>query len=255
MQQQKIVFITGASSGIGYACAHEYAKHGYQIILAARRVEKLQNLAQELAQQYQTESHILELDVSQRQATLNKIAELPQAWQAIDVLINNAGLARGFAALQKGSLDDWDEMIDTNLKGLLYVTKAILPGMVQRNVGYVVNIGSIAGHECYPNGNVYAATKHAVAALSKSMRMDLLGTQVRVSAVDPGMLNTEFSQVRFHGDKARADQVYHGITPLDAADVADAVYYCTSRPQHVTIEDLVIMPTQQASATLAHREN
>jgi serine 3-dehydrogenase len=246
-----IVFISGASSGIGAATARAFALgfRGVQLVLAARRRERLQALAAELA----VESHLIELDVRDRGAVHRAVEAIPAAFSALDVLVNNAGLARGFDRLHEGSEEDWDEMIDTNVKGLLYVTRAVLPGMVARGRGHVINVGSIAGHETYPRGNVYCASKAAVGVLNKALRLDLLGTGVRVSSIDPGLVPTEFSDVRFHGDRERAAKVYEDTRPLSAADVADAIVWCASRPPWVNVEDVVLMPTDQASPAMVHR--
>ncbi|NJR65966.1 MAG: SDR family oxidoreductase [Leptolyngbyaceae cyanobacterium CRU_2_3] len=252
--QDQIVLITGASSGIGSACAQSFAQAGTQLILAARRLDRLEELAAELKQQFNTQSYLLALDVCDRSHVKTSLDALPAAWKQIDILINNAGLSRGLDKLQEGNIQDWEEMIDTNIKGLLYVTREIVPGMVSRGNGQVINMGSIAGHQTYPGGNVYCATKAAVRALSEGLKMDLLGTPVRVCSVDPGMVETAFSQVRFHGDAARAAQVYQGVTPLSPEDIADIVLFCATRPPHVNISDVVVFPTDQASATLVHVE-
>ena len=250
----KTVFITGASAGIGAACARLLAAQGYRLILAARRMDRLAALADELKQAHGTEIHQVELDVRSRQAVERSLADLPAAWQQIDVLINNAGLSQGLEPIQTGDPDDWDRMIDTNLKGLLYVTRAVVPGMVERQSGHIVNIGSIAAKEVYPNGNVYCATKHAVDALTQGMRIDLLDDGIKVTAIHPGMVETEFSVVRFKGDEERAAAVYHNLEPLVADDIAEAVWFALSRPPHVNINDMLIMPTIQASATQINRK-
>lgn len=250
----KTVFITGASAGIGAACARLLAAQGYRLILAARRMDRLAALADELKQAHGTEIHQIELDVRSRQAVERSLADLPAAWQQIDVLINNAGLSQGLEPIQTGDPDDWDRMIDTNLKGLLYVTRAVVPGMVERQSGHIVNIGSIAAKEVYPNGNVYCATKHAVDALTQGMRIDLLDDGIKVTAIHPGMVETEFSVVRFKGDEERAAAVYHNLEPLVADDIAEAVWFALSRPPHVNINDMLIMPTIQASATQINRK-
>lgn len=252
--KNKTVFITGASSGIGAACAESFAEQGARLLLCARGIARLDTLVQQLQANYQVETYSLQLDVAQREEVDAKLKTLPAEWQTIDILINNAGLARGLAPLQKGEIQDWDEMIDTNVKGLLYVTRAILPQMVNRNSGHVINIGSVAGHEVYPKGAVYCATKYAVHALSHGLRMDLSGTKIRVSSVDPGAVETEFSLVRFHGDEKRAAAVYQGFDPLTPEDVADAVLYCVTRPQHVNVSEIHLMPTAQAAATIVHRQ-
>ena len=248
MLRDKIVMVTGASAGIGRACAEAFAREGCRLILAARRDDALRDLAGSL----DAPCHTLALDVRDRAAVDAAVAGLPDEWAAIDVLVNNAGLSRGLEKVQDGRPDDWDEMIDTNVKGLLWVSRAVLPGMVARDRGHVVNIGSIAGHQVYPGGAVYCATKHAVAAINQGLRLDLLGTRVRVSSVDPGMVQTDFSLVRFHGDRERADQVYRNFPPLTAADIADCVVFCASRPPHVAVMDLVVMPQDQAAVYASH---
>ncbi|MDZ8071113.1 MAG: SDR family oxidoreductase [Nostoc sp. DedQUE08] len=251
--QNQIILITGASSGIGTACAKIFAGAGAKLILAARRLERLQQLADTLSKDFSTEIHLLQLDVRDRHAVESAIANLPPAWSDIDILINNAGLSRGLDKLHEGSFQDWEDMIDTNVKGLLYVSRYVVPGMVSRDRGHVVNLGSIAGHQTYPGGNVYCATKAAVRAISEGLKQDLLGTQVRVTSVDPGMVETEFSEVRFHGNTERANKVYQGVTPLTADDVADVIFFCVTRSPHVNINEVVLMPVDQASATLVNR--
>ncbi|MBD2515677.1 SDR family oxidoreductase [Nostoc sp. FACHB-973] len=251
--ENQIILITGASSGIGTACARIFAGAGAKLILAARRLERLQQLADTLAQDFNTEVHLLELDVRDRSAVESAISTLPPSWSDIDILINNAGLSRGLDKLHEGSFEDWEEMIDTNIKGLLYLSRYVVPGMVSRSRGHVVNLGSIAGHQTYPGGNVYCGTKAAVRAISEGLKQDLLGTPVRVTSVDPGMVETEFSQVRFHGNSQRANQVYQGLTPLTADDVADVIFFCVTRSPHVNINEVVLMPVDQASATLVNR--
>mgnify|MGYP001115958817 FL=1 len=243
----RLILITGASSGIGEACARLCAAQGARLILAARRVERLELLAKELTHLYGKEHLVLRLDVRNHEEVQKTFAGLKAEWSAIDVLVNNAGLALDTLPLQQGLEAHWDIMIDTNIKGLLYVTRAVLPGMLEREQGHIVNIGSIAGLEYYPNGNVYAATKHAVHALSKSMRLDTLGSNIRVTEIAPGAVETEFSEVRWQ-DKERAKAFYQDFKSLEAHDVADAILYCICCPQHVNIEQLVIMPTVQASA-------
>jgi 3-hydroxy acid dehydrogenase / malonic semialdehyde reductase len=249
----QIVFITGASSGIGAACTKIFAENGAKLILVARRFEKLQQLVKSLSIN-SSDVHLIELDVRNREAVENAITSLPTEWSDIDILINNAGLSRGLDKLHEGAYSDWEEMIDTNIKGLLYMTRYVVPGMVQRARGHVINIGSIAGHQTYPNGNVYCGTKAAVKSISEGLKQDLLGTPVRVTSVDPGMVETEFSQVRFHGDTERAAKVYQGVTPLTPDDVADVIYYCATRPAHVNINEVILMPVDQASATLVNRK-
>jgi len=246
----KTVFITGASSGIGEACARAFAQAGARLLLCARRLERVRALASDLG----APTHIFALDVRDQAAVAQAIAALPEDWRAIDILVNNAGLSRGLTKLHEYDLDDINEMVDTNVKGLLYVTRAVLPGMVARGQGHVINIGSIAGHWTYPNGAVYCATKAAVKSISEGLKMDLLGTTVRVTSVDPGLVETEFSLVRFHGDGERARKVYEGVRPLRGEDVADVVLFCATRPPHVNINDVVMMPVGQASATQVHRQ-
>jgi 3-hydroxy acid dehydrogenase / malonic semialdehyde reductase len=248
-----LIFITGASSGIGRSCAYKFAEAGARLVLIARRKERLEKLALEFKNRFKTESLIYALDVRDRHAVTKFIQKLPLKWQDIDILINNAGLSRGLQKIHEGQFEDWEEMIDTNIKGLLYISRAIIPRMVERKKGTIINIGSIAGHEVYPGGNVYCASKHAVDAITKGMRMDLVDTPIRVCTIDPGLVETEFSEVRFHGDKERAKKTYQNITPLTPEDIADAVIYAASRPPHVQIAELIIMPTAQASTTLVHR--
>jgi 3-hydroxy acid dehydrogenase/malonic semialdehyde reductase len=250
---RSLVFISGASSGIGRSCAYKFAEAGARLILVARRKERLEKLAAEFKKRFKTDSYVEVLDVRDRHSVTKFSQKLPVEWQDIDILINNAGLSRGLQKLYEGQFEDWEEMIDTNVKGLLYVSRAILPGMVERKKGTVINIGSIAGHDVYPGGNVYCATKHAVDALTKGMRMDLVDTPIRVCTIDPGLVETEFSEVRFHGDRERAKKTYQNMTPLTPEDIADAVFYAATRPAHVQIAELIIMPTAQASTTLVHR--
>jgi len=248
-----IVCITGASSGIGAACAEAFAREGARLILSARRKDRLDNLAKGLIADYAVLIHTLELDVTNKNRVEEVFSSLPPEWRAIDILVNNAGLSRGLNKLYEGNTRDWDEMIDTNIKGLLYVTRAVLPGMMERNRGHVINIGSIAGHQTYPNGNVYCATKFAVNGLTQALRMDVLGTPVRVTSVDPGLVETEFSEVRFRGDKEKAKQAYMGLTPLRGEDVADIVVFTATRPAHVNVADVIVTPTDQATVTLLNR--
>ena len=250
----RIVFITGASAGIGRACAGAFAAEGAKLLLAARRADRLDGLAGELKTAFGTEPHVFGLDVRDRKAVETALAGLPDAWRDIEVLVNNAGLSRGLDKLQEGLVEDWEEMIDTNVKGLLYVSRAVLPGMVARGRGHVINIGSIAGREVYPGGNVYCATKWAVGALTKGMRLDLNGTGVRVTTVDPGLTETEFSLVRFHGDAEKAAKTYRGFLPLLAEDIADAVVYAATRPLHVDVAEMLVLPSAQASTTLVHKK-
>jgi len=249
----RVVFITGASAGIGEACARAFAELGCRLILSARRGERLEALRRELLDSG-VDVLVLPMDVRNRREVETAVDSLPPDWREIEVLVNNAGLALGLAPLHEGEVDDWDRMIDTNVKGLLYVTRAVLPGMVERNRGHIINIGSIAGREVYRGGTVYCATKHAVRAITLGLRLDLLGTDIRVITVDPGMVETEFSIVRFKGDVERAREVYEGLQPLTARDIADAVVYCATRPPHVNISEMVVMPTHQASATKVYRQ-
>jgi 3-hydroxy acid dehydrogenase/malonic semialdehyde reductase len=250
---QKTVMITGASSGIGLACAYAFARQDARLIIAARRKARIEALAQELNRVHDTEVFTIELDVRNQPAVEKAVRDLPDNWKDISVLVNNAGLSRGLDKLYEGKLEDWEEMIDTNVKGLLYVSRAVIPGMVTRGKGTIINIGSIAGHEVYPGGNVYCATKFAVDALTRGLRHDLVDTPIRVCTVDPGLVETEFSKVRFRGNEERAKTVYQNLSPLTGADVADAVLYCASRPPHVQIAEMIILPTNQASTTLVHR--
>lgn len=252
--ENKIIFITGSSSGIGKSCAYQFAKEKAKLILSARRLELVNEIADDIKNKFQTEVMTFQLDVKKRKDVESAINNLPTEWKNIDVLINNAGLAKGFAKLHEDNPDNWEEMIDTNIKGLLYVTHAIVPLMVKRKQGHVINIGSIAGRMAYPNGSVYCATKHAVLAINNSLRMDLIDKNIRVSTVDPGMVETNFSNIRFNGDKERAKNVYKGLQPLVAENIADAVYYCATRPKHVNISEIVITPTAQANAFIAYRE-
>jgi serine 3-dehydrogenase len=252
--QDQIVLITGASSGIGTACARVFAQAGAKLILSARRQERLEQLADELSKEFASHTYLLPLDVCDRAAVESALSHLPTDWSSIDILINNAGLSRGLDKLHEGSFQDWEEMIDTNIKGLLYFTRLIVPGMISRGRGHVVNLGSTAGHQTYPNGNVYCATKAAVRVISEGLKQDLLGTPVRVSSVDPGLVETEFSQVRFRGDTERAKRVYQGLTPLTPTDVADVVFFCATRPPHVNISEVLLMPTDQAGSMLFNRQ-
>ncbi len=250
----KRVLISGASSGIGAACADAFAGLGASLLLLARRPQQLEDLADRLRQEHEVPVLTTTLDVRRQPEVQHWLDTLPAPWSALDILVNNAGLARGLGPLYRGELADWEEMIDTNLKGLLYLTRAVLPGMVERQRGHLINIGSIAGHEVYPGGGVYCATKHGVTALTRALAIDTLGTGVRVSSIDPGMVDTEFSLVRFHGDQERAAGVYQGLTPLQAADVADAVIFCATRPAHANVRELILLPSAQASAVHNHRD-
>ncbi len=250
----KIALITGATSGIGAACAQQFAAEGYNLILVARRSGKLSEMASKLQDEHGITVQTLVADVRDKQAITAGLEQMPADWKKVNVLINNAGLSQGLDPINNGDTEDWDTMIDTNVKGLLYVTKVVSNWMVNKKTGHIINIGSIAGKEVYPNGNVYCATKHAVDALNKGMRMDLLPHGIKVTAINPGMVETEFSLVRFKGDEERAKGVYDGLEPLIAADIADAIWYVVSRPPHVNINDMLIMPTAQASASLTYRK-
>lgn len=250
----KIVFITGATSGIGLSCARKFAENGSDLIITGRRKERLEKIAAELTQKHQVKVQSLNFDVRDKDAVQKAVASLSPEWSKIDVLINNAGLAAGMSTVQEGVFDDWERMIDTNIKGLLYISRAVLPGMVERKSGHVINIGSIAGKEVYPNGNVYCATKHAVDALTKGMRIDTVKHGIRVTQIAPGAVETEFSVVRFKGNQEKADNVYKGFEPLHPEDIAEVAWFVTTLPAHVNINDLTIMPTAQASATVFHKE-
>ena len=248
----KTALVTGATSGIGKATAQILAKNNYKIILCGRREDRLNDLKKELSEF--TEVHTLCFDVRDKKAVFESINSIPEAFATIDVLINNAGNAHGLDPIQNGDLDDWDAMIDINVKGLLYVSKAIIPQMIERKSGHIINIGSIAGKEVYPNGNVYCASKHAVDALNQAMRMDLNPYGIRVGAINPGAVETEFSEVRFKGDADRAANVYKGFEPLHPEDIADIIHFVVSRPYHVNIADLMVLPTAQAAATILKRD-
>ena len=251
--RDRIVFVTGASSGIGAACARAFAAQGANVLMAARRLDRVQALAAELQKEHGVAAHAVQLDVRNQPAVEKAMASLPSEWEAIEVLVNNAGLSRGLDKLYEGNLQDWEEMIDTNVKGLLYVSRAVIPGMVKRGVGHIINLGSIAGVEAYPGGNVYCATKAAVRLLSMGLRMDLLGTPLRVTNIAPGMVESEFSVVRFRGDQARADKTYEGFTPLAPDDIADAIVYAATRPPHVNIIEMLITSQAQVSTMVSYR--
>ena len=250
----KIVFITGASAGIGQATARAFAREGARLLLAARRLERLENMKPELLEAGADAIYTLALDVRNREQVEQQIRSLPEEWQPIVVLINNAGLSRGLDKVYEAKVEDWEEMIDTNVKGMLYVTRAVVPGMVARGRGHIVNLGSTAGEMTYPGGSVYCGTKAAERAINDGLRQDLLGTPVRVTSIDPGMVETEFSEVRFHGDKERAAKVYQGLTPLTPADVADAIVWAVSRPAHVNIARVLMTSIDQANSLLFHRK-
>lgn len=247
----KTAFITGATSGIGKATAQLFANHNINLILCGRRVERLEELKAELGKK--VEVHTLSFDVRDRDQVIEAVGSLPENFRSIDILINNAGNAHGLDAIQNGSADDWDAMIDINVKGLLYVTEAILPTMIARASGHIINIGSTAGKEVYPNGNVYCASKHAVDAINQGMRLDLNGKGIKVGAINPGLVETEFSEVRFKGDTDRAEKVYQNFTPLRPEDIADVIYFAVTRPPHVNIADLTVMCLDQASSTIVNK--
>jgi NADP-dependent 3-hydroxy acid dehydrogenase YdfG len=250
----RIVFVTGASSGIGAACCRAFAAEGAKLLVAARRIDRLERGERELEDLGAADLRCLRLDTRDAAAVHDAIGTLPDAWRPIEVLVNNAGLSRGLDPLQAGRLDDWNEMIDTNVKGLLHVDRAVVPLMVERGRGTVIHIGSIAGREVYPAGNVYCATKHAVRALTGALRLDLLGSGVRVSSIDPGLVETEFSEVRFRGDRRRAAAIYSGMTPLRAEDVAEVVVFTATRPDHVDLAEVLLLPTDQASSVHIRRD-
>ena len=251
----KIVFVTGASSGIGAATAMEFARLGAKLVLCARRLEKLQAMEAELRDAGAEDLLLLEMDVRDRAGVELALGELKHGWQAVDVLVNNAGLSRGLTKLYEDDVENWEEMIDTNVKGLLYVTRAIVPGMVARDRGHVINLGSIAGHIAYPNGGVYCATKAAERFISDGLRIDLNGTAVRVTSIDPGMVETDFSNVRFRGDEERAAKTYQNVDPLQAEDIADAIVWAATRPAHVSIQSVVLTPTAQANPFVLTRKS
>jgi 3-hydroxy acid dehydrogenase/malonic semialdehyde reductase len=250
--KDNVVLITGASSGIGKAAAYAFAEQGARLILSARREERLVQLAKDLQHQYKSDVLVLCLDVADKSRVATVLSELPESWAAVDILVNNAGLALDSVPMQQGVLEHWDTMIDTNVRGLLYVTHALVPGMIARERGHIINVGSIAGRDCYQTGNIYCATKHAVRSITQSLRVDLLGTPLRVTEIAPGAVETEFSEVRWQ-DKARAHAFYQDFIPLSGEDVADTMVYCATRPLHVDVAELVIYPTAQASANHLHR--
>jgi len=251
--KDQVVLITGASSGIGEACARIFAQAGAKLILVARRQERLAQLGEQLIKEYGCQLHLVPLNVCDRILVQEAMENLPTPWSAVDILINSAGLSRGLDKFPEASIQDWEEMIDTNIKGLLYITRSLLPGMISRGRGHIINIGSIAGHQTYPGGSVYCATKAAVKSISEGLKQDLLGTPVRVTSVDPGLVETEFSPVRFHGDTERAKKVYEGLTPLTGDDIADVIFFCATRSPHVNINEVILMPIDQASTTLVNR--
>lgn len=251
--EDKCVFITGASSGIGEACARKFASQGAKLILNARNMSKLVELKNELTAKYNSKVHLLPFDVRDRNLATNAIQSLPDEWKSIDILINNAGLVIGVDKEFEGHLDEWDIVIDTNIKGLLTITRLIVPGMIERGCGHIINIGSIAGEAAYPGGSVYCATKAAVRMLSDGLRIDLVDTPLRVTNIKPGMVETNFSVVRYRGDKETADNFYKGIRPLNGDDVAESVYFAAAAPPHVQIAEILVMPTNQATGTIAYK--
>ncbi|MBA4251632.1 MAG: NAD(P)-dependent oxidoreductase [Chlorobiaceae bacterium] len=253
--KDKTVLITGASSGIGKSTAELFSKNGANLILTGRRKERLEELKQKLSSEYSVSILSLVFDIRNYDEVKKNISSLNSVWKNIDILINNAGMGRGLDKFQDGNVENWEEMIDTNLKGLLYITKEILPVMVERKSGHIINIGSTAGHDVYPAGNIYCATKFAVNAISQSLRIDLLDKRIKVSSVDPGMVETEFSNVRFFGDTERAKSVYKGLTPLTPEDVAEAILFCATRPYHVNINEIILTPIAQAQSNFIIREN
>jgi 3-hydroxy acid dehydrogenase/malonic semialdehyde reductase len=252
---EKIAMVTGATAGIGKATAFKLAKINFTLILTGRRKNLLDSLKDQLIKTYGVDVMVLNFDVRNREEVNNAIKNLPEEWKNIDVLVNNAGLAVGLDHIQEGDPDDWERMIDTNIKGLLYVSRAIAPLMIKRGKGHIVNIGSIAGKEVYEKGNVYCSTKHAVDAITKGMRIDMLKHGIKVTSVCPGLVETEFSVVRFKGDRKKAKVPYEGITPLTGDDIADAIVFVISRPPHVNINDMIIMPSAQANSSYIHRES
>lgn len=252
--EKKIVLITGASSGIGEGCARKFAMNGYRLILNGRNIEKLNTVKKELEENYPTDIYLLPFDVRDRQAAKTALDSLPAEWKEIDILVNNAGLVIGVDKEHEGNLDEWDIVLDTDVKALLAMTRLVVPGMVERGRGHVINMGSIAGDYAYPGGSVYCAAKAAVKALSDGLRIDLVDTPVRVTNIKPGLVETNFSVVRFRGDKATADNVYKGIRPLDGNDIAEVVYFAAAVPEHIQIAEVLVMPTNQATGTIVSRK-
>ena len=250
----KTVLVTGASSGIGKGCARKFASQGARVILNSRSTDKLEALAEELKAEYGAECYVMPFDVCDRKAAAVALEALPDEWKSIDVLINNAGLAVGVDKEHEGNLDEWDVVIDTNIKALLAMTRLVVPGMVERGCGHIINIGSIAGDAAYPGGSVYCATKAAVKALSDGLRIDLVDTPLRVTNIKPGLVETNFSVVRFRGDKERADNVYKGIKPLDGDDIAEVAYFAASAPEHMQVAEILVMPTNQATGTIVSKK-
>ena len=253
MMEKKIVLITGASSGIGEGCARKFAMNGYRLILNGRNVEKLNAVKKELLEKYGADVYLLPFDVRDRQAARAALESLPEEWKAVDILVNNAGLVIGVDKEHEGNLDEWDIVIDTNVKALLAMTRLVVPGMVERGRGHVINMGSIAGDYAYPGGSVYCACKAAVKALSDGLRIDLVDTPIRVTNIKPGLVETNFSNIRFHGDEQRASHVYDGIKPLTGDDIADVCFYAVSAPAHVQIAEVLVLATHQASGSVVKR--
>ena len=249
----KTILITGASSGIGEGCARKFASQGARLILNSRSADKLTALAEELKDKYDAECYVMPFDVCDRDSAAAALNALPQEWKSIDVLVNNAGLAIGVDKEYEGNLDEWDVVIDTNIKALLSMTRLVVPGMVERGRGHIINIGSIAGDAAYPGGSVYCATKAAVKALSDGLRIDLVDTPLRVTNIKPGLVETNFSVVRFRGDKEKADNVYRGIKPLNGDDIAEVVYFAASAPEHMQVAEILVMPTYQATGTIVSK--
>lgn len=253
--KSKIVFITGASAGIGKESAYAFAEEGCDLLLCARRTDRLNEIAEDIKTKFGVKVHTFEVDVRNYEIVKNTLKSLPEEWKAVDILVNNAGLARSVNKVHEYEVGDWDEMIDTNIKGLLYVTRLIVEGMVERKSGHIINIGSTAGHEAYGGGGVYCGTKHFVNAITKGFKIDLLGTGVRMSSVDPGMVETEFSVVRFHGDEEKAANVYKGFEPLTGRDVAEAVVFCATRPPRVNINEIILTSKDQGNSFIVNRQN
>lgn len=251
---KEIVLITGATAGFGKACAEKFAENGHDLILTGRRDDRLQQLKKRLEIEQGIEVLTVSFDVRREKEVNNHLGELPKKWRKVGILINNAGLASGLDFIQDGDTDDWDKMIDTNVKGLLYVSKAVIPYMIERKKGHIINIGSTAGKEVYPKGNVYCASKHAVDAITKGMRLDLLEHGIKVTQIAPGAADTEFSTVRFHGDKKKAKSVYKGYQPMQAEDIAEVTYYTTTLPKHLCINDVVMTSVAQANSYVFHKE-
>lgn len=251
----KIALVTGATSGIGKATAYLFAKKGWDIIITGRRQERLSEIANDIKKHFNCDVLGLHFDIRDKRQTKEALSGIPKWWKDIDLLVNNAGLASGLDYFEEGSIEDWEKMVDTNVKGLLYISREVIPLMVKRGKGQIINVSSLAGKEVYPKGAVYTATKHAVDAITKGMRMDLIEKNIKVSSVSPGLVETEFSIVRFHGDEEKAKKVYEGFQPLTAKDIADAIHYIASVPDHVNIADMLILAKRQASSTIVYRNN